>query len=331
MAALTPCPPWLLERGRATLARDAAGRLPHALLLGGLPGVGKRAFGHWLVEALLCRSRTPDGACGACGSCRQLLADAHPDFRELGPEGASATIRIDAVRDLVEWLQLTAQGEGYRAALLLGADTMNRNAANALLKTLEEPGERGLLVLVADRVAALPATVRSRCQTLVLGAGERGLALEWLAGRVADPEAALARARGRPFAALEAFDETRERESALLLAAWQDLFLHRGSVGRIVDSLAELATPRCLEAFSHWTALALRHRAGLPGGADPAVEAATSAVAPRLETVDWFTLHDMLSRLHRGDSASFRTRTVLEGILADIRLMLIARQAGPHP
>ena len=240
------------------------------------------------------------------------------------------TIRIDAVRELVDWLQLTAQGSGYRAALLLGADTMNRNAANALLKTLEEPGERGLLVLVADRVAALPATVRSRCQTLVLGVapGDRAVALDWLDGKVADPTAALDRARGRPFAALDAFDETREKETALLLTAWQDLLLHRGSVGRIVDSLADLDTKPCLEAFSHWTALALRHRSGLPVGADRAVEEAVSAVAPRLETVQWFTLHDMLTRLHRADGASFRTRPVLEGLLADTRLMLIAREAG---
>ena len=234
------------------------------------------------------------------------------------------------MRELVDWLQLTAQGEGYRAALLVGADTMNRNAANALLKTLEEPGERGLLVLVADRPAALPATVRSRCQTLALGVGAetRASALAWLDGRVADPEAALARARGRPFAALDAFDETRERETALLLTAWQDLFLHRGSVGRIVDSVADLATSRCLEAFSHWTALALRERSGLAIGADPAVEEAVTAVAPRLETVQWFTLHDLLTRLHRVDGASFKTRTVLEGLLADIRLMIIARDAG---
>jgi len=235
------------------------------------------------------------------------------------------------VRELVDWLQLTAQGDGYRAALLVAADTMNRNAANALLKTLEEPGERGLLVLVADRAAALPATVRSRCQTIVLGAGpaDRTAALAWLEGRVADPVLALDRARGRPFAALESFDEGREKETTLLLAAWQDLFLHRASVGRIVDSVADLATPRCLEAFSHWTALALRHRSGLPIGADRAVEDAVVAVASRLETEQWFALHDALARLHRMDGASFRTRAVLEGFLADTRLKTIAREAGP--
>jgi len=259
-----------------------------------------------------------------------LLADAQPDYRELQPEGASLTIRIDPVRALVDWLQLTAQGGGYRAALLLGADTMNRNAANALLKTLEEPGERGLLVLVADRVAALPATVRSRCQLLVLPAGERAVALDWLAGRVPDPVAALDRARGRPFAALEAFDETRERDMALLLKAWQDLFLHRGSIGRIVDSVADLSTARCLEAFSHWTALVLRHRAGLSSGADPELDAAIVAVAPHLDTEGWFALHDSLARLHRGDGASFRTRNVLEGLLSETRLSVLAA-AGAAP
>ena len=357
MSELTPCPPWLLERGRDLLERDAADRLPHALLVAGESGIGKRAFARWLAEALLCLERGADGACGVCRACRQLVADAHPDFLVLAPDGPSETIRVDAVRELVEWLQLTARGGGYRTALLLGADTLNRNAANALLKTLEEPGEQGLAILVADRAAALPATVRSRCQTLSLRVGERRIALEWLAARVDDPERALARARGRPFAALEALGETREREEALLLAAWTDLFLHRASVGRIVDSIAELPTARCLAAFSHWTALALRLRSGLGAGvsggadtdtagtaasgatadgvaadgadgADRAVTEAITAVAPLLETENWFAIHDAIARLHRADGASFRTRTVLEGLLADIRLTITRGDRG---
>ena len=342
MDALTPCPPWLHRQGRRTLAREADGRLPHALLLAGLPGIGKRAFGQWLVEALLCLERTDEGACGRCGACRQMLGDAHPDYRALHPDGAGETIRIEAVRALVDWLQLTARGGGRRTALLFGADTLNRNAANALLKTLEEPGEQGFLVLVADRPAALPATVRSRCQTLTLHAGERDVALAWLAGRVDDPERALARARGRPFAALDALGEQAEREEALLLAAWRDLFLHRGSVGRIVDSLAELPSGRCLSAFSRWSALALKRHAGLSGedgkpdgagdGPDHAVEAMVSEVAPRLAPEKWFAVHDAILRLHRSDGASFKTRAVLEGLLADIRLTIAAsRVEDPRP
>lgn len=328
MDALTPCPPWLLETGRSTLARDTAGRLPHALLIAGLAGVGKKAFGQWLAESILCRERVPDGACGQCGSCRQLLAEAHPDYRRLDPEGASKTIRIDAVRDLVDWLQLTAGSGGRRTAVLFGADTMNRNAANALLKTLEEPGEAGFLILVADRAAALPATVRSRCQQISLHAGDTAAALAWLEGKVDDPRAALARARGLPFTALSILDDDREAEIVLLLSAWQDLFLHRGSVGRIVDSLADLPTARCLDAFAHWTAQSVRWHAGIDRGADPATEAAIAAVAPRLSNEGWFTVHDTLTRLRRSDSASFRTRAVLEGMLADIRIMLSAHEAG---
>ena len=330
--SLTPCPPWLLDEARRTLARDAAGRLPHALLLAGLPGIGKRAFGRWLVEALLCLERRDEGAeigaCGRCGACRQLLAGAHPDFRALHPDGASETIRIEAVRGLVDWLQLTARGGGRRIALLTGADTLNRNAANALLKTLEEPGEQGLLVLLADRPAMLPATVRSRCQRLTLHAGEREVALAWLAGQVDDPATALVRAGGRPFAALEVMGEERAREEALLIAAWRDLFLHRGSVGRIVDSLAELPSGRCLSAFSHWTALAVKRHAGLGGwepvGADRAVQELVSEVAPRLAPETWFTVHDAIAGLQRAESASFKTRAVLEGLLADIRLAIAA-------
>jgi len=311
-------------------------------LITGLAGVGKRDFANWLVESILCRDRTADGACGDCSACRQLLADAHPDYRRVEPAGASTTVRIDAVRALVEWLQLTPTGDGHRIALVFGADTLNRNAANALLKTLEEPGDAGVLVLVADRAGALPPTVRSRCQRIVLQPGDPATALTWLAGRVDDPTRALARAGGLPFAALEVLDEDREKEMTLLLMAWQDLFLHRGSVGRIVDSLADLPTTRCLEAFLHWTALTVRHLAGpgvpnesvphegVPDEADAGdvVGRVMAATAPSLSIENWFSVHDILGRLYRSDSASFRTRTVAEGMLADIRLMISIDEAG---
>lgn len=322
MDSLTSCPPWLLSDGDALMARSNAGRLPHALLLTGVDGIGKRAFGQWLAESLLCRERTEMGACGVCDSCRQLIADSHPDYRKLVPEGASATIKVDTVRELVEWLQLTAGQGSYRVALFEDADSLNRNAANSLLKTLEEPGDHAVLILTATRIGGLPATIRSRCQKITLKMGDKSAAINWLGAHVSDAESALMECGGGPYAALRNATEDHLAARVLLLKAWVDLFQHKGSVGRIADSLSKLDTSECLAAFSSWCLASTKILVQVPTGVNPAVEQAISETQERLSNEQWFTLHDRLLQLHRSDSASFKTQTVLEGLFADIRLMI---------
>lgn len=321
MEALTVCPPWLREDGAALMARSQEGRLPHAILLGGINGIGKRAFSQWLAESLLCRNRGDAGACGQCDSCLQLLAGSHPDFRKLLPEGANAAIKVDPVRELVEWLQLTASQGSYRVAVLEQADSMNRNAANSLLKTLEEPSDHAVIILSATRTGALPATIRSRCQTINLKMHDKAAALAWLSSSVDDPETALLEAGGGPFAAVAMHNEEYLAARELLLKAWHDLFLHKGSIGRISDSLADLDTTLCLATFSRWTLLAAKQSVNLTVAANPAVVKVISETRDRLSNEQWFTLHERLLQLHRSDSASFKTQAVLEGILADTRIM----------
>ena len=81
MEALTPCPPWLVKDCAAVLERAKKGSLPHALLITGIEGIGKQKFAQALAESLLCEKRLPEGACGQCDSCAQLIADAHPEYR----------------------------------------------------------------------------------------------------------------------------------------------------------------------------------------------------------------------------------------------------------
>lgn len=321
MDNLTSCPPWLSQDLSQLLDRSRAGRLPHALLLTGIDGIGKRAFSQCLAESLLCQNPSSEGACGKCGPCCQLLADSHPDFRKLLPEGANAAIKVDPIRALVDWLQLTASQGSYRIALLEQADTLNRNAANSLLKTLEEPGDHAVLILSATRAGALPATVRSRCQKVTLKMTDRATAVQWLTGKVDDPAFALLEASGGPYLAVENAGEEHTASKELLLRAWHDLFLHKGSVGRISDSLSALDTSLCLAMFSRWCLLASKQRENLELGVNPAVKQVISETQDRLNLEQWFTLYDRLLQLHRSDSASFKTQTVLEGLFADIRLM----------
>jgi len=174
--------------------------------------------------------------------------------------------------------------------LLEEADKLNRNAANSLLKTLEEPADNTILILTATRLGALPATIRSRC--------------------------------GAPYLALLNNSEEKLLSKELLLKAWSDLFLHKGSIGRISDSLSKLDTSECLASFSRWCLMASKHGEQLEVAAHPELQTVIESTAERLEPHQWFTLYDRLFQLHRIDSTSFKTQTVLEGLFADIRLMV---------
>jgi DNA polymerase-3 subunit delta' len=321
--ALTSCPPWLTKKADALLSVIRTGRLHHALLLTGIEGIGKHLFAQWLCEALLCSNLTEQGACGNCDSCRQLLAEANPEYTQLVPEGAASTIRIDAVRELVSWLQLTPSSGGYRVAFISQADSLNHASANSLLKTLEEPADNAILVLSASRVGKLPATICSRCQQIHLDIEDSDAAIKWLADRdVSEPEQALLDAGHAPLRAAANQQADYQQNFKLMTKAWSDLFLYKGSVGRIADSLSDLATADCLSVFASWCVVAVKQAEGVSVDVNRTVGQLLGETQPCLTNEQWFTLHARLLQLHRSDSASFKTKPVLEGLFADIRRMI---------
>ena len=148
--------PWQHTRWQEMLARRANGRLPHALLLCGLRGVGKQHFAARFAQALLCEQPASDGqACQACRSCLLFRAGTHPDYWPVTPAEEGKSILIDQIRELNASLVFTSHAGGYKIAALWPADRMNSAAANALLKTLEEPSANTLLMLITSRPAFL--------------------------------------------------------------------------------------------------------------------------------------------------------------------------------
>lgn len=153
-------------RQKLQAAVDAS-RLPHALLVHGPVGVGKQRLAGAVAAALLCGGRGDRlEACGDCPDCALNRAGSHPDLHWIRPEEDRRTISVDQVRDATEQLGMTSMRRGYRIAIVSPADSMTRNAQNALLKTLEEPAARTLLVLVTARPCELLPTLRSRCQRI---------------------------------------------------------------------------------------------------------------------------------------------------------------------
>ncbi|WHZ20952.1 MAG: DNA polymerase III delta prime subunit [Nitrospira sp.] len=153
----------------------AQNRLAHAYLFHGDDRIGKRLLALRVAQALLCESlpidHEPD-ACGTCRACRQVEARTHPDFLVIEPdrEQANPQIKIELIRDIEQQMIYRPLIGDRKICLIDDADRMTIGAANALLKTLEEPPDHSLFLLVSSRPYALPATIRSRCQALRLAA-----------------------------------------------------------------------------------------------------------------------------------------------------------------
>lgn len=218
--ARVPCP-WHLDAW-TRLTRDLM-RLPHALLISGPAGLGKTALALRLAQALLCeRSETaPLDGCGACTGCHLLRAGNHPDLLRIEPADGKAQITVDQVRELGAFMALRPHQAARKIVVMAPAEAMNINAANSLLKVLEEPPAGSLLILVSSAAARLPATVRSRCARVVVDGPSREEGVDWLmktgAMSASDAGLLLGLAGGSPPLALElAAEGLREARRRLM-------------------------------------------------------------------------------------------------------------------
>ncbi|MFQ5520086.1 MAG: DNA polymerase III subunit delta', partial [Candidatus Methylomirabilia bacterium] len=147
-------------------------RVAHAYAFVGPPGIGKKLTAKAFAQALLCSShqstssggRSSPGGCGLCPACRRVEAGAHPDCHLIVPDGQQ--IKIEQVRELARLASLRPYEGRLKVFIVDDAERMSLVTANALLKTLEEPPDRTVIILVLSRARALPATVLSRCQVV---------------------------------------------------------------------------------------------------------------------------------------------------------------------
>lgn len=208
--------PWLEEAETAFAKRLETGRLAHALLLEGPARTGKDELAARIMAGVLCIEGVYP-ACGKCRSCQLLATGAHPDghvvtFEENPNTGKMRTeLLVHQVRRLTASLSLTNTISPRKAALIHPVEAMNIHAANALLKTLEEPPGDAVILLLSHDPARLPATIRSRCQKLSVRLPSKAAAQQWLAERsdVPPERAALAleAAAGSPLSALDLLDD----------------------------------------------------------------------------------------------------------------------------
>jgi len=229
--------------------RIRAGRLAHALLLSGPEGTGKQEFAMEMAGRLLCVEDS-EPACGSCRSCQLLATGAHPDFRILTFEENEKTgklrteIIIEQVRRLISSLQLTTTFSQRKVAFLNPAEAMNRNAANALLKTLEEPPGDTVMILLSHDPTRLPVTIRSRCQNLHVRLPESSTALSWLMDSgdydPAEVESALKAAAGSPLRARDMLLDGSSAHYRMTRATLDDMLRGNCDSSRAMAALADV-------------------------------------------------------------------------------------------
>ena len=192
--------------------------MPHALLLAGPEHCGKYDFARSLAKSLLCEKRTLETqlACNDCKSCSLFEADSHPDYASVRLAEKKSQIVVDQIRKLNEFVYLSRSYEGSRVVIIEPVERLNINAANSLLKTLEEPPAKTVLILVSSNPSQLIPTIRSRCQVLYLPQPTSVEASEWLLQQAIDNDAdeLLAAAGGKPMLAklLDADDRLATRK-----------------------------------------------------------------------------------------------------------------------
>lgn len=230
------------------------GRLHHAYLFVGLEGVGKKTIALGLTKAIHCSAVTGD-FCGECADCARIQDGNHPDVRILGPLVGKKEISIQQIRELEKELNFRSFSGKKKIAILDPATLMNVAAQNALLKTLEEPPQESLLILIASNGGALLPTLRSRCLRMTFGPLARDLVSGFLVSR-----------------------NGIEKEAADFLAA-----MSMGSLGAVVN----IDTQELIERRRDWMRLVCSLRSGDYRAATDAAEVLSGSKEDSLRFLEW--------------------------------------------
>ena len=342
-ATWQPLPAWQTAIASSALAHRQ--RWPHALLITGRRGLGKRLLALHFARALLCEAPLDSGeACGACPSCGYVAQGTHPDLQLIEPvtydeEGnrtPTDAINVERVRELIEFSQLSAHRQRAKVGLIAPAEAMNAAAANAFLKTLEEPPAGTFLLLVSHQPARLAPTIVSRCRRLPAPEPDRAAAAAWLTQNSignADPELVLAQAGGAPLFALALADADIQRErDHLLLQLAQPERLSPLAFGARLDTAPKDERKTQLANAVYWLLAWTADLASVAAGAAPSFNPdhreALTRLAGRVALVPLFRYYQTLLRQRALLSHPLQPRWVAEALLIEYRQLFARGQVN---
>jgi DNA polymerase III subunit delta' len=292
--------PWQESQWQQLRAAHAQGRLSHALLLTGPEGIGLEQFSYSLAARLLCKDiQSNQTACGLCKPCILFQAGNHPDIIDIQPEEKGKQIKVDEIRQLVDFIHMKSHFSEYKLVIINPAEAMNRSAANSLLKTLEEPPPDSLLILLSSQPALLPVTIRSRCQRVNFSTIGTGEALQWLQSRLGEQQALAAElllmAKGAPLKALSLLETDGIEQQQLILEDMESLRLRQSDPVKIA---AKWLSQDATEVIKHLLDLFIimsRLKLGAPGN-NSTVHRHLQRLINGLDLVQLIACYDVLLR-----------------------------------
>ncbi len=310
-------------------------RPPHGLLFKGAMGIGKFELAMHFARSLLCQRPDEAGfACGQCQSCHWFSQGSHPDFFLLQPEALSLEgeesesgkkpskqISVDQVRGLADFSGMSAHQGGRRVVVIHPAEAMNINAANALLKNLEEPPPGMLFILVTHKPQQLLPTILSRCLSFALSAPDAGSAVRWLAGQgVRDPAEALAASGFSPLHAVKTDEQLGgEERDKLLRAVRKPASLDVFALAEALQKTEQVAVVQWLQQWSYdLNAMKLAGRLRYHPGEEAAIGELVESVAP----LDLARLQGYLQGAKREARHTLNPRLFLESLLLSYRQIM---------
>jgi DNA polymerase-3 subunit delta' len=316
--------PWLGAVQEQIRRSKAAARLPHSLLLLSAAGLGVEHLAEWILAYALCES--PVGQpCGACPSCALLNADSHPDAHVVRLEDDAQQIKVDQVRALIEALVTKSYRGGYKVGLIVGAESLNVNGANAFLKTLEEPTANTVLIMTARPAHRLPATIASRCLKVTVRMPDRAAAEHWLRER--DPAVknwapALALAGGAPLLAQELQAAKLAEVEAGMQAAVRQLAAGAVDVTVLAEQWVRTDAVLCASWLENWITTRLRESltaAPSTKTAEP-IGLPAALLKPKIQRL--FRLLDAVKQFKRLTQTGMNQQLALEALLLEGRAAL---------
>ena len=324
--------PWQQDDWLAFERRIVSGKLPHALLFSGAKGIGKQNFAETFVYRLFCHDVQQGIACGKCDACHLLNIGNHPDLYRVAKLEDKRDISVDQIRALISNVNLKPHSAIKKIAFIEQTELMSENASNSLLKTLEEPPESCLLILITHRPDKLLPTIRSRCQAQAFVLPERSLALEWLKSNIeaddlAQAEKILALAGGAPLQAVIYAKEGTLQQRDDMFTALQELQNGKQNPVSVAGAWLKKDLEVTLYCMISWLTDMIRLKVSPqpPLLGNPDLKVALTSLSKQSELSRMLKFHEHIIDMQSWKNSNINVQSILEEMLVQWSRLKISK------